>query len=37
MKFNMDPLQQNMSLYAKWFHKILSEFISPNEWDLVGV
>ncbi len=25
-----------MSLYAKWFHWILSELIGPNEWELRG-
>jgi hypothetical protein len=29
-------LQQKVSLYAKWFHWIMSEFISYKEWDLVG-
>jgi hypothetical protein len=37
MKFNLDPLQQNVSLYAKWFHKILSVSTSPSEWNLVGM
>jgi hypothetical protein len=26
-----DPLQQKVSLYAKWFHWILSEFTSCSE------
>jgi hypothetical protein len=30
------PLQQKVSLYFKWFDRILSEFIGHNEWDLVG-
>jgi hypothetical protein len=28
-------LQQKVSLYAKWFHWILSEFTSCSEWELV--
>jgi hypothetical protein len=24
-------------MYVKWFHSILSEFICPNEWELVGM
>jgi hypothetical protein len=34
---NIFALQQNVSLYVKWFHWILSEFIGPNDWDLVGM
>jgi hypothetical protein len=30
-------LQQNVFMYAKWFHKILNEFTCPSEWDLVGM
>jgi hypothetical protein len=29
-------LQQNVSLYAKSFHWILSEFINPNKRELWG-
>jgi hypothetical protein len=29
-------LQQKVSLYVKWFHWIMSEFISYSEWDLMG-
>jgi len=29
-------LQQKVSLHAKWFHKILSEFIGCSEWGLVN-
>jgi len=29
-------LQQNVSLYTKWFHWMLNEFISHSEWDLMG-
>jgi hypothetical protein len=29
-------LQQNVLLYTKWFHWILSEFTNHNEQDLVG-
>jgi hypothetical protein len=29
-------LQEKVSLYTKWFHWILSEFISYNELGLVG-
>ncbi len=32
----LNTLQQKVSLYAKWFHYILSEFISHSEWRLVG-
>jgi hypothetical protein len=28
-------LQQNASMYTKWFHWILSELIGLIEWDLV--
>jgi hypothetical protein len=28
---------KNMSLCIKWFHWILSEFISFTKWDLVGM
>jgi hypothetical protein len=28
-------LQQKVSMYAKWFHWILNEFIGYNEWGLV--
>jgi hypothetical protein len=28
--------QQKVSLYAKWFHLILSEFIGFSKWGLVG-
>jgi len=27
-------LQQKMSLYAKWFYWILSEFLDPSKQDL---
>jgi hypothetical protein len=33
----MHTLQQKVTLYAKWFHWILSEFIGPNEQDLMGI
>ncbi len=33
----IDALQQKMSLYAKWFQWILSEFIVHNEQDLMGM
>ncbi len=33
---NVKTLQQKVSLYAKWFHWILSEFISCNEHGLVN-
>jgi len=29
--------QQNEFVYTKWFHWILSEFISPSERDLTGM
>jgi hypothetical protein len=29
-------LQQKVSMYTKWFHYILSEFIGFNEHGLVG-
>jgi hypothetical protein len=31
--FDKDSLQQKVSMYAKWFHWILNEFISCSEWD----
>jgi hypothetical protein len=37
---NVNPtiysLQQKVSLYAKWFYQMLSEFIGHSEHDLVG-
>jgi hypothetical protein len=33
---NFSSLQQKVSLYAKWFHLILSELTGHNEWNLVG-
>jgi len=36
MVHHIQTLQQKVSLYAKWIHWILSEFISCNEQDLVG-
>jgi hypothetical protein len=33
---NFSSLQQKVSLYAKWFHLILSELTSCNERNLVG-
>jgi len=30
-------LQQNVSMYTKWFHWILNEFMDPNEHDLMGM
>jgi hypothetical protein len=32
---HIQTLQQKVSMYAKWIHWILSEFISRSEWDLV--
>jgi hypothetical protein len=32
----MISLQQKLSLYAKWFHWILSEFTNYSEQHLVG-
>ncbi len=29
-------LQQKVSLYAKWFHYILNEFIGFSKWGLAG-
>jgi len=31
-----DALQQKMSLYAKWFHWMLNELTSHNDWNLMG-
>jgi hypothetical protein len=28
----LTTLQQKVSLYAKWFHWVLSEFIGCSEW-----
>jgi len=33
---NLKPLQQKVSLYAKWFHWIMNEFTCCNERDLMG-
>jgi hypothetical protein len=33
----LNSLQQKVSLYAKWFHWILSEFTGPSERDLMGM
>ncbi len=33
--FSVKALQQNVFLYAKWFHYILSEFTSLSKWGLV--
>jgi hypothetical protein len=30
--YDVQTQQQKVSLYAKWFHWILSEFTSCNEW-----
>jgi hypothetical protein len=35
-KIIINSLEQKVSLYAKWFHYILSEFIGLNKWGLVG-
>jgi hypothetical protein len=31
------PLEQKVSMYVKWFHWILNEFIGLNEQDLIGI
>jgi len=36
MVHHIQILQQKVSLYAKWIHWILSEFISRSEQDLAG-
>jgi len=33
----LNSLQQKVSLYAKWFHWVLSELTGPNEQDLMGM
>jgi hypothetical protein len=33
MQFNLQTLQQKVSLYTKWFHWILSEFIGLMNMD----
>jgi hypothetical protein len=35
LNLTKEPLQQKVSLYAKWFHWILNEFIGCNEQGLV--